>query len=118
MRNIYQDLVTLLYDGRLTKHEILRRKGEMIPDHHGDRLVNQTGKLTAGRNYREEREMMMRDQRLTMRYCFLTRCWSYYLQEYLDAVKREDRGHPDLVLVLSCLWDINRYILKYLEDDI
>ena len=38
MRNIYQDFVTLLYAGQLTKHkEALRKKGEMIKTYHGVR---------------------------------------------------------------------------------
>ena len=47
-RNIYQDLVTLLCKGSVTSHEILKKKGEMIPEYLGDKLVNNTGQLTSG----------------------------------------------------------------------
>ena len=47
-RNIYQDLVTLLCKGSITSHDILKKKGEMIPEYLGDKLVNNTGQLTSG----------------------------------------------------------------------
>ena len=42
------------------------------------------------------------------RFYFLTRCWSDHLKDFLLRVKKED-GDPDLILILSCLWDTNRW---------
>jgi len=110
-RNIYQDLVTLLCKGGVTSHDILKKKGEMIPEYLGDKLVNNTGQLTPGTEYREERELRLRrdgqDPPLAKFY-FLTKCWSSHLKEFLVRYK-EEHGSPDLILVLSCLWDINRW---------
>lgn len=78
--------------------------------HLGDRLVNNTGKLNRSRNYKEEREMYMREIKLKGRFYFLTKCWSPELREYLSRIMREDRRPPDVIVVLSCLWDMNRYI--------
>ena len=109
LRNIYQDFVTLLHTGSLTNHDILSKKGEQITSYLGDTLMNNTGKLVAGRDYREERRMLMEKNKIRVRYWFLTRCWSNSLQEYLDRVLEEDGGSPDVVIVLSCIWDINRW---------
>lgn len=108
-RNIYQDLVSLLCKGGVTSHDILKKKGEMIPEYLGDKLVNNTGKLTSGTEYKEERELRLgsKDPPLAKFY-FLTKCWSNHLKEFLVKYK-EEHGSPDLILVLSCLWDINRY---------
>ena len=43
----------------------------------------------------------------TLRFYFLTSCWSGHLESYLRRMK-DDHGSPDVVIVLSCLWDINR----------
>ena len=42
------------------------------------------------------------------RFYFLTKCWSDHLKKFLLRVKKED-GDPDLILILSCLWDTNRW---------
>ena len=62
MRNIYQDFLYLLEKGDMTPHSLLRKKGEQIPSFEGDQLVDGTGVLTTGRNYKEIREY--RGQRL------------------------------------------------------
>ena len=41
-------------------------------------------------------------------YFFLTRCFSRELEDYILWFKRM-HGSPDLILVLSALWDINRW---------
>ena len=49
----------------------------------------------------------MKDNMLA-RFYFLTKCWSDHLKKFLLRVKKED-GDPDLILILSCLWDTNRW---------
>ena len=108
MRNIYQDFVTLLFTGKMSSHEhVLKKKGEMIPRYYGDRLVPGTGRLTKGRNFREERETRLDKDDLVLRYYFLTQCWNSEVKRYLErSIRYRD---PDLILVLSCLWDVNRW---------
>ena len=60
----------------------------------------------SGRGYKEEREYVVKENRLA-RFYFLTKCWSDHLKEFLLRVKKED-GAPDLILILGCLWDTNR----------
>ena len=106
----------------------------MIPEYLGDKLVNDTGKLTSGKQrlsvvsnidyntlhchyftlgteYKEERELRLGCQNSKepplAKFYFLTKCWSAHLKDFLVKYK-EDHGSPDLILVLSCLWDINR----------
>merc|ERR1719193_2618843 len=112
MRNIYQDFLYLLEKGDMTPHSMLRKKGVQIPSFEGDQLVDGTGGLTAGRNYKEIREYRgsrghMEDFMLA-NYFFLTQCFSWELEDFLLRFKRR-HGSPDLILVLSALWDINRW---------
>jgi len=112
MRNIYQDFVYLLERGDLTPHSLLRKKGEQIPSFEGDMLMEGTGKLTRGTNYREIRQYrgsggFMQDFMFAT-YYFLTRCFSTEVEEFILRFKRK-YGSPDLILVLSSLWDINRW---------
>ena len=58
-------------------------------------------------------------ENMLARFYFLTKCWSspedppdpehpeVNLKDFLLRVKKED-GDPDLILILSCLWDTNR----------
>ena len=101
-RHLYQDMVTLLCSGKLTSHEILNKKGKRLPTYLSDKLVRH-GDLVTGRDYKEEREMVLADCDVTLRFYFLTKCWSDHLQTYLRKMKNV-HGSPDLVIVLSCLW--------------
>jgi len=112
MRNIYQDFVYLLEKGDLTPHSMLRKKGVQIESFEGDRLLPGTGELTSGRSYKEVREYTgsggaMQDFMMAT-YCFLTRCYSRELEDFIMDFKRK-HGAPDLILILSALWDINRW---------
>ena len=65
-------------------------------------------KCCSGREYREEREYRGSDDHPTLaRFYFLTQCWSDHLKKFLLRVKKDD-GDPNLIMILSCLWDINR----------
>ena len=112
MRNIYQDFLYLLEKGDLTPHSLLRKKGTQIESFEGDYLLEGTGELTAGRSYREIREYngsggAMKDFMFAT-YCFITKCFSRELEDFILKFKRR-HGPPDLVLILSALWDINRW---------
>ena len=106
MRQIYQDFVTLLCSGKMTSHQ-QKLHGERTQRYLEDRLVPGTGQIVTGRGYREEREMKLEKDSLKLQYCFLTQCWNLDVKNYLERARRD--GDPDLILVLSCLWDINRW---------
>ena len=63
--------------------------------------------MILGRTFKEEREYH-NEENTQFYFYFLTKCWSDGLEEYLLRVK-EKMGDPDLILILSCLWDTNRY---------
>ena len=135
-RDMYKDFVWLHRDGRLIPHDLLKfdnetnDKGEPTTQSklcEGERLIPGTGLLTgslkkglrrstitfcisclkySGRGYKEERDYVK--ENMLARFYFLTKCWSDHLKEFLLRVKKED-GDPDLILILSCLWDTNRW---------
>ena len=72
-RHLYQDTVTLLCSGELTSHEKLNKRGKDIPTYLNDKLVRH-GDLIRGRGYKEEREMILPDCDITLRFYFLTAC--------------------------------------------
>ena len=118
LRNLYQDLVYLLEKGSLTPHALLKKKGVQVEEgmFPGDSLVQGTGHLTTGRDYTEVREYRStgrEDVRLTFN--FITRCYDRGLEKYLEDY-RERHGDPDLILVLSALWDINRWGPRGIDD--
>jgi hypothetical protein len=118
MRNLYQDFVYLLQFGELVPHTELRKKGEQMPSFApGDKLVEGTGVICTGRSYREVRHYFSSD--ISATYCFLTRCFSEELAQFMLSQK-DNRGNPDVILVLSALWDINRWgpggIKQYIKN--
>jgi len=122
LRNIYQDLLWIMEKGTLTPAELLKKKGTMIERFCGDKLVPGTGNLITGRDYWEVREYPENDKLVTgteVTYVFLTKCYSPKLESFLQEYK-ETRSPPDVILVLSALWDINRWgpegIDEYLDN--
>lgn len=132
IRDVYKDFVWLREKGNLIPHEKLRefdREKKTAPSSlvTSERLVEGTGLLKedlakgklktsthwsnielSGREYREEREYRGSDDHPTLtRFYFLTKCWSDHLKKFLLRVKKDD-GDPNLIMILSCLWDINR----------
>ena len=99
-------------DQLIATHEKTDKGAPTTPSNlcEGERLIPGTGLLTKelkkSRNFKEEREYVVKEKRLA-RFYFLTKCWSEHLKEFLLRVKKED-GDPDLILILSCLWDTNR----------
>jgi len=129
IRDIYKDFVWLHQKGDLIPHEKLTEEDKEVGTVQktltgGEKLREGTGKLTEGlkkgRGFREEREYLCSDNYPTLaRYYFLTQCMSDHLREFLLRVKEED-GEPDLIMILSCLWDTNRWgydgIDKYIKN--
>lgn len=111
LRNIYQDFLWLMEKGTLTPAEMLKKKGEDMKSFCGDRLIPGTGEKTAGRDYWEERRFSggVELGHMTVDYCFLTRCYSDRVVDYIGRYNRTHNRPPDLVVILSALWDINRW---------
>ncbi|XP_011791433.1 PREDICTED: PC-esterase domain-containing protein 1B [Colobus angolensis palliatus] len=105
-RAVYKDLVLLLQKDCLLTPRQLKAKGEL--NFEQDELVDggQRGRMHNGCNYREVREF--RSDHHLVRFYFLTRVYSDYLQTILKELQSGEHV-PDLVIMNSCLWDISRY---------
>jgi len=113
LRNIYQDLVWLFEHGDFTPHRTLRKKGEQLGRFEfPDELHAGTGKMTPGRNYKEVREFSgterTKSYNFNASFCFITKCHSTRSEDFLLEYRRR-HGPPDVILILSALWDINRW---------
>ncbi|XP_076968481.1 PC-esterase domain-containing protein 1A isoform X4 [Tamandua tetradactyla] len=106
-RAVYKDLVLLLQRDSLLTAAQLKAKGELSFEQ--DQLVagGQLGELHNGTQYREVRQFCSGSGHHLVRFYFLTRVYSEYLE---DVLKELTYGPaPDLVIINSCLWDISRY---------
>ncbi|XP_076819303.1 PC-esterase domain-containing protein 1A-like [Clavelina lepadiformis] len=103
-RSIYKDILVLHKEERLIFDKELRAKGEK--EFLGDRLIEQS-ELTNGTAYREVREY--KTDTFLLRFYFVTRIYSEYMESVLNDFGKPDQPVPDVVLVNSCLWDITRY---------
>jgi len=96
---------------------LLKKKGEDMKTFCGDKLTLGTGVKTTGRNYWEERQFYGGEQlgHMTATFIFLTRCYSPDVVAY---IKEYDQTHkpPDLIVILSALWDINRWGPDGIDD--
>ncbi|KAM3590332.1 uncharacterized protein V6R79_007699 [Siganus canaliculatus] len=72
-----------------------------------DSLVEggQFGPMTNGTDYREVRQY--RSDHHLLRFYFLTRIYSPYMESILEDFRRGLK--PDFIIVSSCVWDITRY---------
>ncbi|ESO04575.1 hypothetical protein HELRODRAFT_78799, partial [Helobdella robusta] len=102
-RGIYKDLVMCLSSDRecLDQQE-LKQKGEI--SFLGDQLV-EGGVQTNGIEYKEIREFCT--SRILLRFYFVTRCFNSYVETVLADLHFHEK--PDILILNSCLWDINRY---------
>jgi len=114
MRNIYKDLIVLLDVGSrngLTKVRALQAKGE--PSHLGDKLIYGTrepgGKLGVGRGYREERDYWQESSDIQLSFNFLTRSCTPETRRFIRDFPRTHGSYPDIIIINSALWDINRW---------
>ncbi|XP_015284810.1 PREDICTED: PC-esterase domain-containing protein 1B-like, partial [Gekko japonicus] len=102
-RTIYKDLVCFLQSGRLlTRSELKVKGGETFK---GDHRVEFEG-LHRETNYREVRQY--RTDHHLVRFYFITRICSDYMESILEDFKADPA--PDVVILNSCLWDLNRYL--------
>jgi len=105
LRSIYQDTLSLLEVKDVATEEDLAQKGEELETYMGDVLDPSTGTLTTGRDYTEIRRY--RNDNIQITFLFTTRITRGSIQEYLETVK--DKAEPDIILVLSALWDVSRW---------
>ncbi|XP_036600976.1 PC-esterase domain-containing protein 1A-like [Trichosurus vulpecula] len=106
-RSVYKDLVLLLQKDSLLTEAQLRAKGELSFEQ--DRLMagGQLGGLHNGTHYREVRQFLSSSGHHLLRFYFLTRVYSAYVEDILAEFERGPP--PDLVIINSCLWDLSRY---------
>ncbi|ELV12816.1 Protein FAM113A [Tupaia chinensis] len=106
-RSVYKDLVLLLQKDSLLTAAQLKAKGELSFEQ--DQLVagGQLGELHNGTQYREVRQFCSGSGHHLVRFYFLTRVYSEYLEGILEELTYGPA--PDLVIINSCLWDLSRY---------
>ncbi|XP_054846246.1 PC-esterase domain-containing protein 1B-like [Eublepharis macularius] len=102
-RTIYKDLVRFLQDDGLLTFPELIVKGAV--DFWNDQRV-EGGKQHQETDYQEVRQYRT-DHHLVRAY-FITRIYSRYMESILDDFKAGPS--PDLVILNSCIWDLNRYL--------
>ncbi|XP_010897453.2 PC-esterase domain-containing protein 1A isoform X1 [Esox lucius] len=108
-RSVYKDIVLLLQKDKYLSLVQLKSKGEMSFEQ--DVLVEggRMGQMTNGTEYHEVRQFQS-DHHL-VRFYFLTRIFSRYMQSILDDFERGLK--PDVVIINSCVWDVSRYNSKW-----
>lgn len=106
-RAVYKDLVLLLQKDTLLTASQLKAKGELSFEQ--DQLVagGQLGELHNGTQYREVRQFCSGSGHHLVRFYFLTRVYSEYLEDVLEELSYGPA--PDLVIINSCLWDLSRF---------
>lgn len=70
----------------------------------------QLGELHNGTQYREVRQFCSGSGHHLVRFYFLTRVYSEYLEDVLEELSYGPA--PDLVIINSCLWDLSRFRLR------
>nr|XP_020663287.1 PC-esterase domain-containing protein 1A-like isoform X1 [Pogona vitticeps]XP_020663288.1 PC-esterase domain-containing protein 1A-like isoform X1 [Pogona vitticeps]XP_020663289.1 PC-esterase domain-containing protein 1A-like isoform X1 [Pogona vitticeps]XP_020663290.1 PC-esterase domain-containing protein 1A-like isoform X1 [Pogona vitticeps] len=105
-RSVYKDLVYILQTDEMLGLSQLKYKGEET--FAGDHRVEFNG-LGNGSNYREVRQY--RTDHHLVRFYFITRVYSAYMESVLEDFKKglETELIPDVLVIGSCLWDLNRY---------
>ncbi|KAM9335630.1 PC-esterase domain-containing protein 1A-like [Symphorus nematophorus] len=111
-RSMYKDLVLLLQRDQYLTLPQLKSKGEFSFEQ--DSLVEggRLGPMNNGTDYREVRQY--RSSHHLLRFYFLTRIYSPYMESILEDFRRGLK--PDVIIVSSCVWDITRYGLGCLEQ--
>ncbi|XP_033839272.2 PC-esterase domain-containing protein 1A-like [Periophthalmus magnuspinnatus] len=115
-RSMYKDLVRLLQTEKFLTLSQLKSKGEHSFER--DQLLEggSLGLMSNGTEYREVRQY--RTEHHLLRFYFITRVYSVYMQSILDQLRQGFK--PDLIIVSSCVWDMTRYgpncLEKYKEN--
>jgi len=117
-------------DGQFLRRDAMCRKQE--PSFCGDHLVG-CSRSTAGRDYVEVRDMYLRREDLQVghdsfsilahhpplwqvSFAFITRCYCEYVDKFLRDYPRKFGSYPDVLIMSSALWDINRWGPKGMQD--
>ncbi|XP_077136528.1 PC-esterase domain-containing protein 1A-like isoform X6 [Ranitomeya variabilis] len=110
-RSVYKDLVKILQSDKFLSEAQLKRKGEFSFEN--DSLVEggQMNELHNGTTFREVRQY--RSGHHLVRFYFLTRVYSAYLESILSDF--QSGPQPDVLILNSCIWDVNRYSDQQLE---
>ena len=111
-RSAYKDLVRLLQTDSLLTTSQMKAKGEL--HFHNDHLIEGgvLGGLHNGTHYREVRQY--RTGHHLVRFYFLTRVYSSYLESILDDFQAGPP--PDVLILNSCVWDVSRYGLGSMKE--
>ncbi|KAJ7327286.1 hypothetical protein JRQ81_017045 [Phrynocephalus forsythii] len=111
-RSVYKDLVRLLQTDSLLTTSQMKAKGEL--HFHNDHLIEGgvLGGLHNGTHYREVRQY--RTGHHLVRFYFLTRVYSSYLESILDDFQAGPP--PDVLILNSCVWDVSRYGLGSMKE--
>ena len=82
---------------------------QRIFNHSNRDTLLQTQGLHEGRGYVEPRLYEHKSRGLTINYIFTTRIWHEKMDEWLRTYKQNHQGKGlDLIIINSCLWDVNR----------
>ncbi|XP_062992135.1 PC-esterase domain-containing protein 1A-like [Elgaria multicarinata webbii] len=111
-RSVYKDLIRLLQNDSLLTSSQMKAKGDLRFEN--DRLIEGgvLGGLHNGTHYREVRQY--RTSHHLVRFYFLTRVYSPYLESILDDFRTGPQ--PDVLILNSCVWDISRYGLSSMKE--
>ncbi|XP_013376189.1 PREDICTED: PC-esterase domain-containing protein 1A-like [Chinchilla lanigera] len=116
-RAVYKDLVLLLQKDCLLSSRQLETKGELSFERDVLLEGGREGRVHNDIYYREVRQFCTGHH--LVRFYFLTRAYSAYLEEVLSKLRRGKHA-PDLVILNSCLWDLSRhghhFHSRYRED--
>ena len=105
-RAVYKDLVLLLQKDCLLSSSQLKAKGELSFEQDVLLEGGRWERMHNGTHYREVRQF--RSGHHLVRFYFLTRAYSPYVEDVLEHLLRGEHV-PDLVVMNSCLWDLSRY---------
>ncbi|CAH1783870.1 unnamed protein product [Owenia fusiformis] len=110
-RMVYKDLVFLCQNNHFTPESRITKKGELSFEN--DELIEggKLGLMVNEPTYREVRQYTA--QNLIIRFYFITRAYSAYMETILEDLASGPQ--PDLILINSCLWDMTRYGVGYME---
>jgi len=118
MRNLYKDFVWLTSDntnGNLIPQRHMQAKGEET--FMGDNVITKSNENLRGRDYEEERDWYSGEHNdIQYTFMFITKCYSDKLEKSIRNWKDKYGSYPDFILINSCLWDINRWGPKGIDD--
>lgn len=109
MRDIYKDLVYLISpesDQGFTPRMNFINRGE--PSYLGDKRLKFSG-MRAGRDYEETREFYLEEADAQLCFFFTTRCYLPRLVSFIKNFENKFGAFPDVIMMSSALWDINRW---------